>query len=129
MATLSGKLPKGDRNGIADLEAQFVQDPTRPHVLLVVVDTQKVVRNVDTGDTEPSLRILRIEQVLPHDASTAERLVRRALEHRNGADALPIELDDEITQIFREASIDDKGEMHYPDPEPKSEPESDEEQA
>lgn len=115
MATLSGKLPKGDRNGIDELEAQFVEDPTRPHVLMVVVDTAKVVRNVDTGDTEPSLRILRIEQVLPKDAPTAERLVRRALDHRHGAATLSIEVEDEITELFREASIDEDGVMNYPD--------------
>jgi len=113
MAKLSGALPKGERNGIASLEAEFVKDPTRTHVFIVVADTAKVIQNIDTGDHEPTLRILRIENVLPKDASTAERLVRRSLERRTGTKGLNIDLDDEIAQIFADASIDIRtGEQH-----------------
>jgi hypothetical protein len=113
MAKLSGALPKGDRNGIADLEAQFVKDPTRTHVFIVVADTAKVTQNIDTGDVEPLLRILRIENVLPEDAARAEQLVRRSLEHRTGSKVLSIDLADEIAQIFADASVDTRtGEQH-----------------
>jgi hypothetical protein len=113
MAKLSGALPKGERNGIAALEAQFVDDPTRTHVFIVVADTAKVTQNIDTGDVEPTLRILRIESILPKDARTAETLVRRALEGRTGVKTLDIDLADEISKIFSDASIDVRtGEQH-----------------
>lgn len=113
MAKLFGAPPKGERNGITELEAEFVKDPTRSHVFIVVADTAKVAKNVDTGETEPSLRILRIENVLPRDAATAEQLVRRSLERRTGMETLSIDLEDEISEIFANASIDIRtGEQH-----------------
>lgn len=115
MAKLSGKLPAGNRNGIADLESAFVKDPTRQHVLIVVTDTAKITENVDTGDSEPTLRILRVEQIHPEDARTAERLVRRALERRTGMETLDIDVENEIEAIFSEAAIDPETGQQFTD--------------
>jgi len=113
MTKLSGSLPKEDRNGIGHLVGQFVEDPTRRHVLIAVVDTAKVTQNVDTGDEEPTLRILRVEQIRPEDAASGERLMRRAMQERTGQSTLALYLADEISAIFQEASLDRRtGETH-----------------
>lgn len=123
MSKLGGGLPKGQANGIADLDAQLVSDPARPHVIIAVVDVAKITEDVDTGEREPTLRIRRLERVLPGDAAAAEQLMRHAVDRRLGAEQLPIDLEDEITAIFKEASIDDNGIMLYPDSDTDPEPE------
>lgn len=113
MTALSGKLPKGDRNGLDELVAQFVKDPHRQHIVIAVVDVGKIVQNVDTGDFEPTLRILRIEQISPEDARDAETLVRRSLERRVGSTVLPFEMETEISAIFEQAAKE--MEKHLPE--------------
>jgi hypothetical protein len=88
MTTLSGKLPKGERDGLSARVAEFVQHPTRAHVAIVVVDTAKVTTDVDTGEQSPGLRI-RVQT------------------------NLDLDLEDEISELFREAAIDHAtGELH-----------------
>jgi len=117
MTQIFGSLPKDDGNGLGRSVSAFINDPTRKHVVMAVVDTAKVTTNVDTGDVEPTLRILRIEEVLPEDANTAEQLIRRALEARTGDTTLPLDLEDEITAIFRDAATNHTtGETHYIEP-------------
>lgn len=103
---LSSKLPKDNMNGLSEIAPALQQDPRATHVALVVLNAQKFVEDVDTGEVEPTMRILRIERILPQDASTAETMIRRALEARTGQTTLPLDVEDEITRIFKDASID-----------------------
>lgn len=101
MSSLSGRLPKGEQNGLASLEAAFVKNPMKPRPVLAIIDVAKIVDNVDTGEVEPQLRILRIESICPEDADLVEQLMRRAIETRVGMTQLPIDLEDEITAAFK----------------------------
>lgn len=121
MSKLAGGLPQGIANGIADLDAQLVSEPERSHVIIAVVSVAKITEDVDSGVREPTLRIRRVERILPQDAFSAERLMRRAIDKRMGADHLPIEVEDELSHVFRDASIDDQGVMLYPEAGPAAE--------
>lgn len=103
---LSSTLPKGDRNGLEPRIPVLINDPEALHVAIVIVRTSKITQNIETGEHDPQVKILRIECVLPADATQAEKLMRRALEHRQGVTTLPIDLEDEITAAFSEAAID-----------------------
>ncbi|MFD4990784.1 hypothetical protein ACFWH7_03435 [Cellulosimicrobium cellulans] len=104
MARLAGRLPKGEANGLTSAERDLIQFPDRPVVCVVVLDTQKITTDVDTGDVIATARVGRIERVLPADLGTAEQLLRRALEKRSGGEVLPLDLEDEITAIFADAA-------------------------
>lgn len=91
---------------MAPLEAAFVNSPARPRAVMAILDVKSIVEDVDTGEVDPLLRILRIEAVRPEDASTAEQLMRRAIEARSGMTTLLIELEDEIRAAFRDAEDD-----------------------
>lgn len=113
---MSSALPKGERNGLEPLIPVFVNEPEALHVAIVIFRTAKITEDVDTGEREPQLRLLRVEPVLPQDASQAERMLRRALESRQGLTTLPIDMEDEITAAFEEAAIDrSTGELHGED--------------
>jgi hypothetical protein len=78
-------------------------------VLLLVADTQKVVRDVATGDEEPQLRILAVEELTKEDSPTGEVLMRRARDRRNGGTVLEFETEDEITRLFQQLPGHDEG--------------------
>jgi hypothetical protein len=98
---LSGKLPGGDKNGLAKIAGALVKDPHKVHALLVLVDNQKTVVDNDTGDSIPTVRIRSIEAILKQDYAQAERLLRRAMEQRTGQTVLDMDLEDEIADAFR----------------------------
>jgi len=97
---LRGTLPKGEANGLDSIARDLVHHPDDPVVVIAVIDCHKIVTDVDTGEVEPTARILRIERLLSSDLSDAERLLRRALGKRSGATTLPLDLEDEIRAIF-----------------------------
>lgn len=97
---LSGKLPRGDADGLSQLAGALVENPGRVHVAILLMDCKSVTTDQDTGDTVPTARIRRVEVVRGADLDQAERLVRRALEERSGSTVLPMELEDEITAAF-----------------------------
>lgn len=110
---LIGTLPKDTANGLDVRLSRMVNNPEETHLAVLRLRTASITEKVDTGEREPALKILGIEAVLPQDAKEAERLLRRALEDRNGVTTLPIEIEDEITAAFREAAIDRMtGESH-----------------
>lgn len=98
--SLSGALPKGDANGLAPIVKSLIRDPEHLHALLVIADCNKLVTHVDTGETIPVLRIRRVEVIQDQDLKEAERLVRRSWEKRNGDTVLPLEMEDDLKQIF-----------------------------
>lgn len=87
---LGGKLPKNeDRNGLHDFYQQFVRDPMRQHVVIAVVDTAKIVNDIENYDTIPQLRIVAIEVITGDDAGTLRAIVLRRHEERTGNLELP----------------------------------------
>jgi len=108
MTKLNPKLPTGDLNGLADRAASYVKNPAAKRVLLLVADTQKVVRDVATGDEDPQLRILAVEELTAEDAPTGEVLMRRARDRRGGSTVLEYETEDEITRLFAQLAAHDE---------------------
>jgi len=101
MTKLSSGLPKETSgNGLSAIARDLVVNPMNRHVMIAVVDCSKITTDTSTGLMEPTARVLRIERVAPQDAETAERLVRRALEHRLGDTVLPIDLEEDIEEWF-----------------------------
>lgn len=105
-ATLSGRLPDDDRNGLSPLSSDLVSDPEKVRVAVVLLDCIKVTRNVDTGEESPTIRIRAIEPVvnMTTDASEMRRLLRRAYERRTGKVELPLELERELDILEGEES-------------------------
>jgi hypothetical protein len=96
---LSGKLPRSDANGIAAIAPALVDKPTGHHVIIALVDCEKVTTIADTGETLPTARIRAIEAFVGEttDGQEAARLLRRAMDRRrHGGDdqfELPLELE------------------------------------
>lgn len=100
MTRLQSGLPKGDQNGLTAIARDLVHAPTDRHLVVAVVDCSKITTNTDTGNTEATVRVLRIERVHPEDITEAERLVRRALEHRHGDTVLPLDVERDLEEWF-----------------------------
>ena len=100
MTTLRSKLPSGDRDGLSEYGPVFVNEPERQHVLLLVVDVAKVVRNVDTDESEPVLRIRRAEVVSTKHEDAARDLLVKSVQARLGEESLPISLVNDIDGVF-----------------------------
>ncbi len=98
--SLSGALPKGDANGLGPIVRTLIDEPHRFHVVMAIIDCKSLATNFDTGDVVPTARIRRIEVMLPQDLTGAQRLMRRALEHRTGRTVLPLDLEDDIQIAF-----------------------------
>ena len=112
-------LPKGEANGFAAIAAELLRDPRRLRAALVVFDCRRATEDYDASDSVVTLRIRRAEVLLPDDLGEVEKLVRRALESRTGQQVLPLDLEDEITSLFREMAEPDSP----ADPEEPEQPE------
>lgn len=111
-AKLAGSLPGGDANGLGPILRVLVEAPHRRHIVIAVVDSKRTTVDNDSGEQVPTLRVRRIEVVRRDDLDAAERLVRRALEERTGQTVLPLEIEDDIRDLFESVRIDpDTGEL------------------
>jgi len=101
-AKMAGALPKGDRtNGLQHMAAELVAEPWDIRVAVIFYDVSKVTRDMDSGETVPTIRIRRIEPVdEPGDGNRLRQVLRRAWERRLGEDVLPIDLEDELNAAF-----------------------------
>ena len=99
---LASALPKDDQaNGLNDIAANLVDDPTDLHVAVVVLDCSKITTDIDTGDETPTARVRRIEIITrDDDKATLGRLATRALEQRTGKTVLPLEMEDDLRAAF-----------------------------
>lgn len=101
MAKLAGKLPEGDRNGLAAIAGELVENPEKVHVAIVLLDTKSVTTDVDSGDVIPTARLRRIEVIKdPKDGHAMRRLLQREWERRTGKTVLPFELEEEMRLAF-----------------------------
>jgi DNA segregation ATPase FtsK/SpoIIIE-like protein len=90
MTKLASKLPKdNDHNGLNALSRKLINDPGAEHTIIAVIDCSKITTDTDTGDVEPTVRILRVETANDSDTTEARTMLRRALEKRTGSRVLP----------------------------------------
>jgi siroheme synthase (precorrin-2 oxidase/ferrochelatase) len=102
-----GALPPGQNNGLPSLVDELVDNPTRMHVALIIVDCKSISTDTDTGEVVPTARIRRIEPIRDEDKKAARRLMERALEERTGRTMLPIDLEDETASAFESYGADE----------------------
>ena len=98
-------LPKGEENGLASIAQHLVAEgagraPKRLRAVIGIIDTRRVGIDGDTHEELATVRFRRVEVLLIADLGQAEKLIRRALEHRSGETTLPLELEDEIREAF-----------------------------
>lgn len=127
MTKLVGTLPDGDGNGLHVIARALVNETDATHVVVAVLKTAKITEDVEKGGyKEATARVLRIEVVDPDDLKLAERLLRRALFRRRGSDVLPLEMEDEISDLFKHVWLNpETGELVDEEP-TDDEPEEDE---
>ena len=118
-------LPRGEANGFAAIAAELLREPRRLRAALVVFDCRRGTEDYDSADTVVTLRIRRAEVLLAVDLGEVEKLVRRALEARTGQQVLPLELEDEISELFREMADPDSA-ADPEEPPPGDDPPADE---
>jgi len=109
-ATLSGRLPAGDGDGLSTLGEALVNSPERIHVAVMLVDCVKLVRRVDSGEQYATMRVRRVEVI--GDADDRRRLqmmLTREFERRTGQAVLPFELEEDIRLAFEEMDLHDDG--------------------
>jgi len=100
-ANLAGKLPDGDRNGLAAIATELIENPEKVHVVIALIDCSKVTTNTDSGDVVPTARIRRVEAIKdPVDGNRMRQLLRREWERRTGKTVLPFEMEEEMRQAF-----------------------------
>lgn len=100
MTKLSTGLPEGDANGLASIVHDLVAEPHKPHLVIAVLDCKSITTDADSGATVPTARIRQIEPVGGIDRDLAVQIMRRALEERTGQAVLPIELEDELSELL-----------------------------
>lgn len=115
-------LPPGDENGLTDYAPQLVAEgegttPKRLRAALVIFDVKRVGVDSDTFEKIATVRFRRVEVLLDDDLGQAEKLIRRALEARSGQTTLPLELEDDIRQAFKDMT--DPGSPEDPDDGPE----------
>jgi hypothetical protein len=93
-------LPKGEANGLAAIADELIKDPNRLRAALIIFDAKRGTEDYDLRDTVVTVRVRRVETLLPTDLSAAETMIRRALEFRSGQTTLELELEDEIRKTF-----------------------------
>jgi hypothetical protein len=106
MTKLTGALPKGQANGLPAIARQLVDKPDDKHIVIAIIDTKKIVTDIDSGDAEPVCRVLRIEPIEGDDKEQAAQILRRSLEQRTGQTVLPLDLEDEITDALGNVDLE-----------------------
>ncbi|NUO96777.1 MAG: hypothetical protein HOW59_02480 [Nonomuraea sp.] len=91
---IATQLPKGPQNGLVAIDRALVNNPEQPHIIVAEVDCKSVTTDTDTGDTEPTVRILHVEVIT--DRSGNWDMVRAAMDaayrRRTGDNPLPFDL-------------------------------------
>lgn len=100
MTKISNSLPGGDANGLAAIARDLIDSPHDVHVVVALVDCKKVTTDHDSGEVEPTARIRRIEAIDKDDHPFAQKMLRRALEHRTGKTVLPFDLEEDLRTAF-----------------------------
>ncbi|KFU80993.1 Ftsk gamma domain-containing protein [Amycolatopsis lurida] len=91
--SLSGRLPKDDKNGLGMISSTLVEDSASTHLIVAVVNCATVTTNMDTGEVIPTARIVAVEAFpgSTADAKQLRRVWREAYEQRTGQQAIPFD--------------------------------------
>ena len=95
-------LPRGDANGLDAIADELQREPRRLRAVIAIVDCKRGTTDYDTLEDALTVRVRRIEVLLRTDLDEAKRLIRRSLEARSDMEVLPLDLEDEISQTFKE---------------------------
>lgn len=104
---LSGVLPDGDANGLDKIARDVLDDPNALHIVVAVLTTSKITHDVSSGESQPTMRLVRIESVDTRDGQDGLRLLKRGYSRRTGQEMLPIELEAELDEAI--ANVDRDG--------------------
>lgn len=97
---LGTKLPKHeDRNGLDSLFREFLVDPQKPRLAIVVLQTSKVTKDIDNYDTVPTVTIRAIEPVSGDDVGRLRAMLQRAHEERTGNLELPAQWEEVLADM------------------------------
>ena len=89
MTKLASALPKdNDLNGLNALARKLIDNPEAEHTIIAVIDCSKIETIIDTGDVEPTVRILRVETINDASKADATAMLAAALEKRTGRTVL-----------------------------------------
>lgn len=100
MTKLAATLPGGDANGLVAIARALIDSPHEIHVAVVLVDCKKTTTDNDSGEVVPTARVRRIEVIGEQDKALAQKMLRRALEHRTGKTVLPFDLEEDLRAAF-----------------------------
>ncbi len=107
-AKFSGRLPKGDANGLAPIGRELLDEPKKVQVVVALIDCSKITDDVDNGDRIPTIRVRRIEAITdPDDLRRLRMLMEREYERRTGKTMLPFELEEDVRSAFDEGPTDE----------------------
>jgi hypothetical protein len=95
-------LPRGEANGLTAIADELHKQPRKLRAALVVLDCKRGTTDFDLDDDVLTVRIRRVELLLPQDLNAAETMIRRALEFRSGQTTLDLDLEEEIKRAFDE---------------------------
>lgn len=84
MTKMASKLPADHGLGASRL----TKEPEATHLVIATVDCKQLLTDLDSGDVEPTVRVLSVEIVNTSDRSDAQLILKRALEKRTGRAAL-----------------------------------------
>lgn len=109
---LASSLPTHDElNGLRFLANDIVESPDELVVAVVVLGTQKLTTDVETGDVVPTTRVRRVEPITnDEDRARLGNIATRALERRTGKTVLPLDLEDELREAFGATTKENPGE-------------------
>ena len=100
---LKAALPKGDADGLTPLDGRLDNEPgdaPAQVVAIVILDVVSRTELLATHERELTLKMRRVEALLPEDAERASRMLQRAFEKRTGQTTLPIDLEDDVRSAF-----------------------------
>lgn len=98
---LGTKLPKkDDRNGLGAIYREFLADPLKTHLAVVVLDTAKITRDLEADDYYPTVRIVAIEPITGGvDVGRLRTMLQRAYEARTGNIELPADWEAVLAEL------------------------------
>jgi len=90
--TIRARLPKGDTNGLAHLEAALADDPDRVVTVVAYVQTDTVEDRPHDADNPRQVKtvLLHVEALTDGDGDAAATLLRAAYQERTGKAELPL---------------------------------------
>jgi hypothetical protein len=91
---IATQLPKGPQNGLVAIDRALVNRPEDSHIIVAEVDCKSITTDTDTGDTEPTVRILHVEVINERSGNwdTVRAAMDSAYRRRTGDNPLPIDL-------------------------------------